>query len=567
MSTTASRLAVLALAVLAGTSLAGCTLMRRTVEVAACDGAETLCAPMRAPRGAPRVLLVGIDGVSDRMLREALAAGDLPRTAALLGAPTDSAGVWAHAYAAPGVLSVLPSETAVGWSALFTGAPPAVNGVVGNEWFDRDTRRFYAPIPVSVRTYDETMAIYADDLLGDVLAAPTLYERAGVRAHVSMASVYRGADLLTPLHLTDVSDLLAAATRYLTGGGRRQLYRTLDDDARAGVERGMRRFGVPDLQVVYFPGPDLVAHLYGLDAQRAYLRTYLDRQIGAVLDSYRRRGALDGTYVLIVADHGHTAVLPDDRHSLDARAVPTEPRAVLAAVGRRPRARGIGTDLVAAYDAVLAYDEGSAVVHLADASTCPAPGDACDWGRPPRLAEDVLPVARAFHEASATGAYVPALEGTLDLVLARVARRADGTSPPFEVFDGERLVPVRDYLATHPRPDLAALEGRLGWMTDGPHGVRAGDVLLLARGGGARPIGERFYFFDGTERSAHGSAAWSDGVIPLVLAHPGETGARLRDRLHAAVGPHPTQLDVVPLVLALLGVEDATGAPSGTPVH
>ena len=192
-------------------------------------------------------------------------------------------------------------------------------------------------------------------------------------------------------------------------------------------------------------------------------------------------------------------------------------------------------------------------VYLADRSTCPDKDDTCDWKRGPRLREDVLPLAHAFYEASATGARVPGLQGTLDLVLARTSRNARGESPPFEVFDGQRLVPISQYLAANPRPDLIALERRLGWLTSGPFGHRAGDILLMAKSGSERPIGERFYF--GPEHpSGHGSATMSDSIIPLVVAKGNASGTTIRSAVTEAVGAKPTQLDITNLILSLLGV-------------
>jgi hypothetical protein len=46
------------------------------------------------------------------------------------------------------------------------------------------------------------------------------------------------------------------------------------------------------------------------------------------------------------------------------------------------------------YQTTVAYQGAFAYVYLADRSTCPREGDRCDWSRPPRLEEDVLPVAR-----------------------------------------------------------------------------------------------------------------------------------------------------------------------------
>ena len=552
MSCPVPHLRPLALA-LALAALAGCGVVSEAFELVQIGSERQLRDPLRPIRGTTRVLVIAIDGAGDGALREALAAGELPHLAGLLGAPTGTADEWAHAYAAPGVLSVLPSETAAGWAAVYTGRRPSENGIVGNEWFNRTTLGSYAPVPIVVGGIEQTLQMYTDDLLGGLIEVPTVFELADVRAHVAMGLVYRGADVFHPPNAADLGDMVGAAVNVLRGR-RASAYATLAEDTWEGVARGFRRHGAPDLQVAYFPGGDLTAHDLGPEAQRAYLSERIDPHIGRIVELYRREGLLDSTYVLVVADHGHVPTLADDRHSLSSGG-PDEADALFDTLGYRLREFEPGVVESLSYQAVMAFNEAFAAVYLADRSTCPEPGQTCDWLRPPRLAEDVMPIARAFFEAGAAGARGPGLQSTVDLVLVRAL---DSPETPFRVYEpapaqggSERLVPVGEYLARNPRPDLVDLERRLLWLTEGPVGHRAGDVLLLARTGAERPVEDRFYF--GTPRaSAHGGAGAQEGTVPLVLAHAGQSGAELRARLHAAVGPSPTQLDVTPLVLALL---------------
>ena len=158
---------------------------------------------------------------------------------------------------------------------------------------------------------------------------------------------------------------------------------------------------------------------------------------------------------------------------------------------------------------------------------------------------------RAFDAANRTGASVPQLRGTLDLIFAREPRPFGQDAAPYQVWDGERLVPVGEYLRAHPRPDLLDLERRMDGLSAGPYGNHAGDVLLLARTGVERPIGDRYYF-SGIYHSWHGSPTDQDSRIPLIVAEPGGDGRQLRALVTGAVGPHPTQLDVTRLILALL---------------
>ena len=540
-------------AVLSILATAGCGSVAGTLdevgELFVEGGERVLREPMRPATGAPRVLVIALDGVGEDRLAEALAAGDLPSLSALLGADRGD-GLYDHGVQVRSVPSVFPSETAAGWAAVYTGAYPAVTGVTGNEWFDRDSLATFAPVPLSVGTLEQTLAIWSDSLFSTIIQAPTLFELADRRSHVSLGFVYRGADLLTPPDLNDVGDLFGAALGAVIGG-KDEAYEVLDEDTVEGVERGFDRYGVPDLQVAYFPGVDLVAHAAGAEAQKDYIREEIDAQIGRVLDLYRQAGALDGTTVVVVSDHGHGDTLADDRHSLDAGGR-DEPPALLDSLGYRLRDFSVSPDSSDA-NVVMIYDEAVAMLYLANGTTC-APGAPCDWTVAPRLRDDVLPLARALRAASdADTTAVGGLSGTLDLVFVRASDPSGRTSPPFRVLHNDRVVSVADYLRQSRRSDLVALEQRLEWLTDGPLGHRAGDILLLAKSGEGRPIEERFYF-GAPRRSAHGGASPSQSHISLLLARPGGSGAALRETVREAAGDAPTQLDVTPIILRLLGV-------------
>ena len=530
-------------------------------ELIAEGGQRQLREPMRPVTDGPRVLVLAFDGVGEATLRRALAGGRMPRLGAFLGpGSTDAAltsDVWQRAAVASQAVSVFPAETAPGWAAVYTGEPPARNGVTGNEWFERDSVAVFAPVPLSVGTIEQTLEIWADSLIGEVIQVPTVFERADVRAHVASAFVYRGADLLTLPDLNDFGDLLEAAGAFVFGNAQ-AVYEEVDDDTWEGVQAGVEQFGVPRLQVAYFPGVDLLAHAEGGSQQLDYLEEEIDPHVGKILDLWAERGVLDETYVVVVSDHGHTDVLSDEVHSLGGGSEGTDRPAVLVdSLGFRLRDFAVGADTSDA-NVVMIYDEAVAMLYAADRSVCPDEGQVCDWRAAPRLREDVLPLARGFADASATGRHVPELAGTLDLVFARASDPSGRTSPPFQVWvrdttlaDGGRLEAVGAYLARTGRSDLVDLERRLGWLTDGPLGHRAGDVLLLAKAGEDQPLAERYYF--GTPRSSgHGSAAASDGHIAFVLAHAARSGTELQARLRAAVGERPTQLSVTPLILDLL---------------
>lgn len=526
-----------------------------SAEALESDGMRTLRPTLRPIRGTTRVLIFGLDGVGDEALRGALDAGAMPHVAALLGPATGEPGLWAHAWAAPDVVSAFPAVTVAGWAQAFTGASPAENGIVGGEWFDRDSVQLYAPVPISVSSTDHTVATYADSLVNRTLGAPTLYEQAGLRAHVSFSQIYRGADVLTTPAADDLLSFLGGALEGLVDDEsvEQEVFEEMDESSVESIIDAIEEYGLPDIQTVYFPGIDLFTHVADapLEEQRDYLHDVLDPAIGTVLDAYRMRRALEQTFVLFIADHGHTPVLEDSLHALVGEDLAPAP---LREAGFRVRPFELEIDSTAQdFQAVLAYQDGTAYVYLADRSACPDAGQECDWARPPRLEEDVLPVARAYYEANARGTGAPGLEGTLDLILAR-RTNASGAPAPFEVFDGERLVPVADYLAAEPRPDLVRFAERLDNLTDGPYGHRAGDVLLLARSGD--DLEDRFYFSP-PHTSGHGGAGRQDSVVPLLVARFGASGVALRQLVGSAVGDAPSQRAVTPLVQTLLEAESS----------
>jgi hypothetical protein len=509
--------------------------------------------PMRPPGGGPHVLVLALDGVGHDELLHVLRSGAAPRLGAALGIGAD--GSMAHGWAVPDVLSILPSTTVAAWTSVFTGEPPARSGVPGNEWFARETRRFHAPAPVSVEGLTHLLETYTDDAVGGAIAVPTLYERAGVRSFVALSQVHRGADLLVLPDLRLAGELAEALVAGVASGEavEREAYGRLDAGTTDRLLDVFAEHGIPDLQVVYFPGIDLYTHVAedAIPDQHRYLAEVLDDAAGAILDAYRAAGVLDRTFVVIVSDHGHTPVLDDDAHAL-ATDDERDPPGLLERTGFRVRPFRLELDDDDEdYQAVLAYQGAMAYVYLADRSHCPAAGDRCDWNRPPRLQEDVLAVVRAFDAANRTGALVPELRGTLDLIFAREPRPVGTDALPFQVWDGERLVALRDFLAAKPRPDLLDLERRMEGLAAGPYGHRAGDVLLLTRSGTDRPIEQRFYF-SAKYRSWHGSPTAVDSRIPLVVSHAARSGEELEALVRRVIGDAPSQLDVTRLILALL---------------
>lgn len=502
-------------------------------------GTRELRDPLRPLTPGPRVLVVALDGVGYDALEEAVRSGRLSAVTARLGAPA------APAPTVHPMTTVLPSITLAAWTTLFTGEPPAVTGVPGNEWFDREVGAFRAPAPASVSAQSDALALLTDGALGEWSPTPTLFERAGVRAHVSFLPVHRGADLLTMPNVEDILDLLGAGIEGLADEDAvaRETYQEFDQASVEEAVDALEDHGVPRLQVVYFPGVDLYTHVAEdpLAEQQRYLEEVVDPTLETLVDAYEEAGAWAGTWVVLVSDHGHTPVPSDDAHAVGS----DDPVAdVLERAGWRVRPGELGVE-GQAFQAVVAYQGAFAYVYLTDRSACAAPEAECDWTRRASHATTDS-VAEALWRHYGERAGPAAIEAVL------LPRRGPS---------GE-LLRVDAWTASGRTPGAAGavpegadhrLDQRLGWLLDGPLGHRAGDLILVARSGAWAPLDERFYF-SSPYRSWHGSAHPQDSRVGLVVERVGGGDAPL--------GADLTQLDFTPLILRLL---QGDGAGAGSP--
>ena len=331
----------------------------------------------RPPEPGPYVLIFAFDGVGYNQLMEAINSGKAPAMAGLLG-KDQGGGLYEHAYSVPNAVAILPSTTIAAWSAIFTGAPTAWNGVPGNEWFVREDMRFVAPVPVSVKEMDDNNKMITEGLVAKSLKSPSLFQQAGVKSAVSLNPVYRGADYFTVI---DPISMVKLYTEFTAGGSGEtaehvDIYEELDRDSVPKLLESIQQHGIPKIQVVYFPGIDLYTHVTddALKAEVQYLETVTDPLVGQVVSAYQNFGILDQTYFMVIADHGHTPVLKDPQHALGADPA-VGPAQVVEAAGYRPRKFVLDPGPSEQdYQAAFAYQGAIAYVYLADRSTCPKPG-------------------------------------------------------------------------------------------------------------------------------------------------------------------------------------------------
>ncbi len=510
--------------------------------------------PGRSPRNG--LLIVALDGVGRDLLYGMLADGELPGLESLLGGGSRTL---AHAHLVPDMTSILPSTTIAAWASLFTGEPPARNGVTGNEFFIRERKQFAAPIPTTFESIWPVLATYTEGYANRFLEVPTIYERLreevpGARIWVSMSQYYEGADRLL---LTDRSVLTEAWSAFLShtfDNDKQSFYELLDDQALENVIDDLQDCDLPDILTLYLVGTDLYAHVAHIgpdEARRHYLREVIDPRLAELARLLRKRHALDDRYVVVTADHGHTEVVHDEEHALSVTE-DDDPPAVLRAAGYRLRPFGLD-DEGETFDAVLAYQGAMAYVYLADRSDADQPA----WSKPPRYEEDVLPAADAFFRSSQEGEPIAAMRGTLDLVLTRRPRPVEEDALPFEVYTGGgKTIPIGEWLRNNPRETYLDLESRLHDLAAGPYGHRAGDILLLANNGNRERPEDRYYFAF-RYRSWHGSPSEKDSCVPFILAHARRSEAELRALAEETLGTRPTLDKAWPLFRRLVVTQGA----------
>jgi len=520
---------------------------------------------------APQLLIVAIDGIDRHLLYDMLRAGELPEMARLLG--DDGADEFAHAYFQDSLVSVLPSSTAVSWATTVTGKNPAEHGVAGNEYFIRKTGQYAAPVPVTIHDASPVFRIYTDGYANDLLEAPTLYERMretdpGVNIWVGMHQFYSGADRLI---LTDRTAMLEAfqslfATHVagqLTGEESLSLFRELDEEVVENMDDLIESEPVADVITLYLPGLDHYTHINNADpdvSRRKYLKEGLEPLMADLRESLDEVGTLDDRYVVITSDHGHTGVMHDDEHSLSTDGE-GEPPNVLEAAGFTLRPYALEVDDDVFFDATIAYQGAMAYVYVADRTTCAGRNAPCDWTRPAR-AEDIQAAAEAFYRNNEDGLLVPEMRDTLDMILVRTGDSDSDADQVFEVYIGDgKTQPIDAWLAAHPRPGYVDMADRLHDLTVGPHGDRAGDVILVAHNGDRDTPEERYYFAP-LYHSWHGSPSRRDSDIPLIVARRGHDAVEIEQKIESVLAGRHQQRLIADVIIALR--EGAAAVQSNT---
>jgi predicted AlkP superfamily pyrophosphatase or phosphodiesterase len=326
------------------------------VTITACAAPRGAASP---DEGSPRlVLLVAVD----QLRYDYLSRFDTGFTGGFRRL-LDEGAVFTNAH-----LGHYPSVTAVGHSAMLSGAPPSVSGIVGNDWYDRREGHNVTSVEDPQTTLvglkgggGERNGSSPHRLLVSTVADQLKLALPGSRAvgvsfkdRAAILPVGRSADLAFWWH-TATGDFVTStwyaeempgwaadfnarhpADQWLgrewrpLGGGAAlatlpdapgpdyyaALYNSpfgnelLEAFAEAALEGvGLGRGEGIDVLTVSFSSNDAVGHAEGPYAKKVQdLTLQTDRVVGALLEAVDRRVGLDRTVVILTADHGVSPV-------------------------------------------------------------------------------------------------------------------------------------------------------------------------------------------------------------------------------------------------------------------
>ncbi len=440
-----------------------------------------------------RLVLIDIDGLRDDVFRRALAGGQIPRLARLLGGRQARKGLL---YSA---VSTAPSMTYCCQASSFTGAHPGDHWIAGNHFFDRFGRLTGGAPRKYEFDFVDAPAVFLKGLAGAVLnpEVPTLYETAaahGLTSTVAYNMYARGAQHWLKPGPED--------WRAFVQGGAIRMGQRYDNAMVADVCRHLREGRPPDILTLYFFGLDHESHTAGPAVQGDYLARVIDPQVGKIVDEWAAQGLLPDTLFAIFSDHGQKAVIHDDAHVLKVGFIfDRELGYVFEALGRD------------------VYDHHWEEAHC-DALVSPCGGLAHiyvrrrggAWPEPPDIGRDVLPLAQALWEANATGRYCAELRGSLSAVLLRDVQHA-GRYADYWAYTPGGLLPVEEYLAAHPEIETVDAANRLHYMS----GPMAGDLLILTN------YEEGYNFSILNYRGMHGGLHPEDSLAVLAFGLPSGT--------------------------------------------
>jgi hypothetical protein len=462
-----------------------------------------------------------VDGLASDVFERLLAEGRLPN----IRAKFVDGGVRVR-----NAVVSMPSITYANSVSLITGMFPGHHGVLGNQWFDRETlfKRDYG----FLATYEKVNTDYT---------ARTIFEILDDRFTICVRShTDRGAKMR-------IEDHIATGLDWITDNYSQvdvRVGKTVDEVARNAVAR--REW--PAVYWNYFPGVDEIGHRHGADSQEyADAVMVVDEAIGRIVSGVELATPPDTVYWALVSDHGHAPT--HSGHSLDLSdwLTRTHNRRVqsgdLQSGSRRWRAAKLDR-----YDTVVLNDAfRRGAIHLRGPDGWQSPAD-------PELIREIADDL-ASNEAIAISC---CRKGTNFVRVAnergraRIEFRGAGATREFRLLVDEGRDPL-GYVDDLQLAEFVAAgwHDSASWLgaTSGGEfpdfvpqivalfdSTRAGDVVVFADGD---------WSFESTWLGGHGSCIAKDMRVPCFYSGPGlPKNAQI---------PSGRTVDLVPTLLDLIG--------------
>jgi hypothetical protein len=416
----------------------------------------------------PKLVLVVIDGLTPTMLEASLGTAATPTLTALA-----EHGTLGRAT------TTFPSLTPVCLSSIATGAHPDVHEIPHLVWWHRDERRlveygssFGAARAAGLgRTLRDTLVGMNAEHLGR--GAVTVFEAladAGVRTAAVNFTAYRGrtthhptVPFLGPVNGPERFFFYNLFRSERTGAPlsfRNRAAGSIDSYAAAVGRWLVTRDGF-DFLLFYLSDYDYASHAFGPDAAG----TVLARCDDAVGGLVRAAGGLDAFLeryaVIVMSDHGQTAVaevarLADRfRHASDTLVAASNRAAHLYRTGTSaPSARELATRLDSEPSAdVVLFAEGDSVVARREGAELRIMGDGTLLDGDPAILDQPDAVARAVAAIRCRNAgdvVVSAAEGWEFEDLGGRHHRGGGSHG--SLVAGDSLVPILTLGVNHPTP-------------------------------------------------------------------------------------------------------------------
>lgn len=387
--------------------------------------------------------------------------------------------------------TVFPSITMAAQASLFTGNYPGRHNITGNEWFDKSSltyRKYSADVWYEDIIWNEE-GIANQDLNANV---KTIYEAAKNDRNMDSTVIFN-----------QYSRLNARTARWIPPGAEEFLnnellheYEKVDSNAISDELEDLTYRALPGIMTIYLPGLDGYSHFYGPQGedphnQEYYLKNYVDKQIGRLIngdcvlgtsegcaihfDGLIGEGLMEETIIVIVADHGQTSVVDDNRHAVSRN----ELEGILKNSGYDIKDELFESD----YDAIAAPNGGMAHIYIRDIDTK-------DWNAQPKLSD---------------------LRRALDTFYSQAF--VDGILVKYSGSGGYRV-----YTGSGTTKDLQTFfEGNTNYVdaVDRIRGIdstRSGDIILLAKDG--------WYYADSQFNGEHGGLSQTESYIPLIFSGP-----------------------------------------------